>query len=489
MTNELVNSGGVAKAVVRGARWMGLMRLAVQLAQFGIGLLLARLLAPEDFGLVASVSVATGFAFIIFEGGLRSALVHIDDIGDEDFDAAFWLNVAAGMVVAALFTALGPFIADFFGDRRLAGLSSIIALTFTFSLGVAHAAQLQRRLRFRRLAVAEASGTLVGLLATVVLAAAGGGVHSLAWGPVCGQIAASIFLFLAFPWRPRFRLPWAAVRKLLRFSVPLLGANATEYAARNIDNLLIGRYAGAASLGLYNRAYNLMLLPLTQLTTAVGNAVSPVLATMREDLERASRAYIRAASAISVLAVPVLAGLAASAEGMVPLLWGDQWTEAVPLVRILCLAGLPLCFTATTTWLYQAQGRTRAMLGTNVLWTALGIALIVGGLQWGAIGVASAVLVRTWTGLPYELWMATRTLPLSFVRLLWTQVAPTLVLALGMALAVWLLPMLLPLSRDQAATVLIQAAAGAGMWVILAVTFLRSGVADVWQMLRGGARA
>ena len=470
--------------MIGGAGWMAAARLTVQIAQFGSGLLLARLLTPGEFGLFASVAVLTGFGFIVFEGGLRSALVHLRDPSQEDYSTVFWVNALGGVLLALIVWVSAPAIAEFYGQPELVTLAPLIALTFTFSLGVVHASLLQREFRFRQVALIEGGATLSGLLATLVLALAGAGVYALAIGPVFSQVVVSTAFALARPWRPRHFVSIASLRRLFGYSLPLLGANAADYASKNVDNLLIGKFVGPTALGLYSRAFNLMLLPVTQLTTAVGGAVSPALAAMRDDVARATTAYRRALGMLSALTVPTMAVLAATADGLVPFLWGDRWAAAAPLLAILSLAGIPQCLIATTAWLYQAQQRTDVMFRVSLCWTLIGCVGIVIGLRWGATGVAWAVLARAWVGLPFELRAATRRLDMRFADFLVGDVLRVVVPAAALGVAVWLLPAVLGLDRTGGGALLLQLGAAAVLFALLSLTVNRTVLKNGVSLLR-----
>ncbi len=381
-----VAASSMTKTVVGGASWSAAGRLAGQGLQFLAGLALARLLLPADFGLLASVYVVTGFTVLFFDMGLGAALIHARILRQSDMDAAFWLNALGGVVFVGLLALAGPFVADFYGDPRLSYITPLAGLSFAFSLGIVHASVMTRNMQFKRLAVVETLSAVVGNGVTVVGAFAG-------WGPwrswparrAVGVLDGDHLdrVAVAPPgFHPARRGPPTLV--LLR---GMLGFSLVNYAGRNSDNLLIGRFLGAAPLGYYNRAYNLMLLPLQQISQVVGRVMFPALANMGDDRERLQRAYRRTVTVMTAVTMPVLVGMSAVADGLVPLLWGDQWGATVPLLQILCLAGLPQCLSSTEGWLYQSQGRTKLMFLMGGISTAIGVAAIVVGLQWGALGV------------------------------------------------------------------------------------------------------
>jgi O-antigen/teichoic acid export membrane protein len=318
----------------------------------------------------------------------------------------------------------------------------------------------------------------------LVLALTGAGVYALAIGPVFSQVVVSTAFALARPWRPEHFVSRASLRRLFGYSLPLLGANAADYAAKNIDNLLIGKFVGPTALGLYSRAFNLMLLPVTQVTTAVGGAVSPALAAMRDDVARATTAYRRSLALLSAITVPTMATLAAVAYGLVPFLWGDRWAGAAPLLAILSLAGIPQCLVATTAWLNQAQQRTDVMFRVSLFWTLAGCVGIVIGLHWGATGVAWAVLTRAWLGLPFELRAATRRLEMRFGDFLVRDVLRVVVPAGVMGSVVWVLPVLADMDRTSGGALLTQLVTATALMVLLCMTVNRAVLTNGLTLLR-----
>ncbi|WP_432544279.1 MOP flippase family protein [Kineococcus sp. SYSU DK002] len=452
-------SGSMKGAVVSGAKWAGMSKLGTQGLQFLVGLVLARLLAPEDFGLLASIYVVTGFATLFFEMGLGAALVHQRSPSERDLSTVFWINVIAGLLYAGIMWAISPLIAVFFDAPQMTSLMPFVALAFTLALGVVHYSLLQRRLRFRTIAVVDLSAAFAGHVTTVAAALMGAGTFALVLGPLVSTALTSIVLFCVVRWRPRHFIDRASLRELWRFSGGMLGFNIVNYWGRNADNLLIGRFLGAGPLGLYGRGYNLMLLPVTQITGTLGRVMFPALAAVRDDHPRVRSMYLRSLGTINFVTIPVLVGLAATAEGLVPLLWGDQWTAVVPVLQVLCIAGVPQCVSTSVGWLYQSQGRTTTMFVMGVIGSVVGVATMAAGLHWGIVGVAWGVLAKSWLMAPIALHVSGRVVGLRVAATLRGAV-PTVLTAAVMGLLVWFLPRLLGWDATSVGTVVAQVVLG-----------------------------
>jgi len=371
--------------------------------QFVAGIVLARLLLPEDFGVAATLYALSGFAILFVDLGLGPALVQKARLTERDKSTAFWVNAISGVLLTVLLGLCGPLLARLFDEPELWTLTWIVALNFSLSLGVVHSAMLEREFRFGVVAGIDVSTILFGTSITVALAYSGAGVLSLVLGPLAQTIFSTVSYWIFHPWFPKHFISRASLKQLGHFSAGLMGFNIVNYWSRNADTLLLAHYAGARDLGYYNRAYNLMLLPVSQVTYTVGRVMFPALAAVREDPDRLRRGYRRAARIVSFLTAPFLIGLAAVAPMLIPLLWGPTWEPSVPLLQILCLSGVPQCLLGTTEWLFQAVGKTAAFFRVGVVGAVVTLTAFAIGLQWGVTGVATAWLVRSWLLLPYTL--------------------------------------------------------------------------------------
>lgn len=477
--------GGMSRRVASSASWSAAGRLGAQGLQFAAGLVLARLLFPEDFGLLASVYVITGLTLIFFDMGIGGAIVHQRRLDDRLLSTAFWFNALGGLVFVGLLVLAGPFVADFYGDERLRWITPLAGLSFVFALSVVHSALLQRELRFKPLAITEISTAVVANGVTIAAAAAGLGPYALVTGPPVQSLLTTVVLWRLTGWRPRSFFSPAAFRQLWAFSGGMLGFGVVNYAGRNADNLLVGRFVGAAGLGLYNRAYNLMLLPLQQVGGVLGRVMFPALSSMGDDLERVRAAYRRVLRTMSFVTIPLLVGMAATAPALVMVLWGDRWLGTVPLLQLLCLAGLPQALSSSEGWLYQSQGRTTLMFGMGLLSTGVGVVAVVVGLQFGVVGVAAGVLASSYLFLPVNLFVACRVIGLASWRV-YADNAVTVVSAVLMGAGAWAVPLVLDVPRTTPWVLPVQVAVGAVVYLGLAGLLQRDLLRDLRSLRRRG---
>lgn len=373
----------------------GLVTVTSQGFKFAAGLaatvVLARLLTPADYGLVGMVAVVTGFVGLFKDLGLSAATVQREEIGDAQVSTLFWVNVGVSLLVGLCVAAIAPGVAWFYGEPRLLPVTLAYSAGFLFGgLTVQHEALLKRQMRFAVLAAAEVAALLASIMTTVLLAWRGFGY----WALVMGHLALSFIYMVAVwgmcGWRPSLPRRGADVRSLLGFGGNLTGFAVINYFARNLDNLLIGRFWGGYQLGLYAKAYQLLLLPLDQISYPLTNVVVPALSRLNDEPERYRRAYLRILEKVALVTMPGIALMVTTADWVVLIVLGPQWAEAGRIFALLGVAALIQPVTNTTGWLFVTQGRARDMFRWAPVGACVVVAAFVLGLPWGAAGVATA---------------------------------------------------------------------------------------------------
>jgi O-antigen/teichoic acid export membrane protein len=380
---------GIGERVASGAFWSVAGQAGRQAALIAAQLLLARLLTPRDFGLVAAILVFSNFALVLAEQGFGAALIQRREVEERHRSSIFWVNVGLGAALTALFLAGAPLIARFYGEPALVplvrGLSPLFLL---HSLGVLHTTLLSRALDFKRVARAEVTGAWAGAAAAVALAAAGAGPWAVVAQSLAGAAAGAAALWSLSSWRPRFLFDGAAVRELAAFSTNHFIGNVANYWVRNVDNVLIGRVLGAAPLGVYSRAYAVMLFPLTRVTRVLARVMLPSFSLLQGEPARVKGLFLRMTRVIALVTFPMMLGVAACAPDFVAAVFGPRWGGMVPVLRVLALVGMVQSVTSVMSNLYLSQNRTGLRLKVLLPMQALEVAAIVYGLRHGILGVA-----------------------------------------------------------------------------------------------------
>ncbi|MDQ3504058.1 MAG: lipopolysaccharide biosynthesis protein, partial [Actinomycetota bacterium] len=382
---------GLAQQTKRGLAWGGSSRLYGQLLQFAASILLARLLTPRDFGLAATVYLFAGVASVLTEMGIGSSIVRKRVLRQVDLATAFWLSVFVGAALALLLAALSPLIASWYDAPELVVLMWLVALRFVLAQYVVPLGLLERSMRFATIARIDVLAFTLGAVAAVAAALAGFGYYSLAMSPLVQSVVQTVLFGWATRFVPRSFVDREAARELWAYSSSYTAANLVTYARTNADGLVVGRLLGQEQLGYYGRGLALVTLPLQQLNFVLRRVMLPTLTRLRDDPARLRAAYWSALGTIGLAVGTALAVLAACAQVLVPFIWGDQWTPAVPVIAWLALAGTFQVLHAPTSWLCQLAGRNDLLLRLTLASAALTVVALAIGIRGGIVGAAMAL--------------------------------------------------------------------------------------------------
>lgn len=431
-------SGSFRQRTVAGIGWSGFARIGTQGLQLGLGILLARLLSPEAFGLIAMIAVFTGFATLFIDMGFGAALIHKQDVTPQHYDAVFWLNVAMGAALTGFFSLVAPLVARFYREPILLPLTILLASNFLIgSLGIVHAVRLKKMLVFRRLAVIDLTAVVLSGVVGIGMALAGQGVWSLAIQSVLATTITAMLLWIKADWRPSLGVSKEAIADLWSFSANLLGFNALNYWFRHADDLLVGRFLGTAPLGIYSKAYGIMLLPLKTISHTLSQVLFPALSTIQADIPRVASIYLKMIRSVALVAFPFMLGLLAVADHFVLGLLGPQWADMIPVLRLFCLAGLVQSILTLNGSLYQSQGRTDLQFKVGGVVGVIGVVVIAVALPWGLQGVALAYTAYTLAVTYPSLRVATSTVGLTCMDVA-RNLGGVSICAVSMAAVIWL---------------------------------------------------
>lgn len=399
-------------------------------------LVLARLLTPRDFGLFGMALVVTALADQLRTMGLSQATIQSRDLGEGQLSTMFWLNALMGAALMAAVGLSAPLVARFFSEPELTWVLGVLSVQFLMSgLSIQHSALLTRQLRFRSLALRMAVPKLVGVVVGVVMAFLGHGYWSLVAASVVSASVTTLLLWTLSSWRPRLLPHWEpGTWALVRFGLHVSGSSLLTYAARNADNILVGRYLGATSLGLYTRGYSLLLAPIRQVNGPMAAVFVPLLSRLQDEPHRYRRLYLSGLNALALASCPCVLTLVVISPEFVVVLLGEQWRQAGVIFGYLGAAAFCQVLTNTTGWLYLSRGNSRAMLAWSLWTTPITVASFALGLPWGATGVAGAyALSQVLLSCP-AFWVACRNTPVSMADVVGVVWRPLCVAsAVGMA--------------------------------------------------------
>lgn len=473
--------------VTGGAAWSLIGQLVTQGTRVVLLVVLARLLDPEQFGLVGMIAVFTGSAAIFVDAGFSAALVQRTNVTSQHIASAFWVSSGSGLALAVLLVAASPLIARLYGEPILIPLVIASAPTFVFSgIAATPRALLQRAMNFRKLALVQIVSVAIGGATGIGLAAIGAGVWSLVAMTVTLSATNAVGFWRSCDHPIVARFDRTSSAELWRFGRNLMGFGVMNYWARQADDLLIGWRIGAEALGLYTRAYSLMLFPITQVSSILGAVMFPAMSRIQHELSRVRSAYLSAVSQIAALAFPAMVGMTSVAHDFVYVVFGPGWLAMVPILQILGLVGAVQSVSSTVGWLYLALDETRAMFRWGVAFSALAVASFVVGIRYGVIGVAVAYGIANLLATPVSVHVAGRKAGVTagaFAR----AVAPA-ALATAIMVGALLLVERVTMPFTQAGSLAVDLSVGAASYTVAALVVMPRTLRSTLHTVRGVAR-
>jgi PST family polysaccharide transporter len=446
--------------VARAAAWSLVQTWGRQLGSVLLFLLLARLLEPSAFGIVALTGVFIGITQVLVDQGFADAIVQREDLESEHLDAAFWVNLALSIVLAALIVCSAGVVAQVLHEPALGPVLRWLAPTIVIgALAGVQSGLLRRQLRFKSLALRSLVGISIGGCVGVSMAVAGYGVWSLVGQQLAGAASSTVALWASSQWRPGLRFSLRHVKELTWFGSSVVGTKLLNVLNRRSDDLIIGIVLGPVALGLYTVAYRVLLTLTSILTTAGSQVAFPTFARLQGEAPRLRRAYYRATSMTSILSFPSFIAMAILAPILVPVLLGDQWVASVPVMQVLAFVGIVHAIAFIDGALLVALGRPSIVTGLTAVNSVINIAAFLIAVRWGIVAVAMAYVARAYLVQPLLFLAVRRYIDIDISTYLRQFRGPALA-TLAMAVVMIASRDVLPENTPAAATLTVSTAAG-----------------------------
>jgi PST family polysaccharide transporter len=376
------------RTAARGVRWTLAAVLARQGFQVLAAVVLARILGPDSYGIISAATIFTTFAALFLDQGLSAAIVQRSSITRRAAGATATLNLVVAVGIGAVMVMLAPAIADFFKAVDLIALLLPLALAIPLKgLAITPRAMLSRELQLHYVAKADIAGAILGAAAGISAALLGAGYFALAYQVIITDIVTAVLLLVAAkgPW-PNHHL--GELRPLLAFSLSVFFNNFLAYFSRNIDNVLVGRFLGLASLSLYGMAYRIMVLPIQLLGQTVSRVMFPAFSRASQDPRAVAHQLVTATRIMAFSAVPLMAYVGCAAPSLVDSVLGEAWLPAVPIISVLAVGGARETVFYITPSLMKGLGKGALLVRYEILAALVQVGGIVVGLQFGLLGVA-----------------------------------------------------------------------------------------------------
>lgn len=380
--------------LVSNARWLALAqfgKVGIQLVSMTV---LARLLEPKYYGIMAVSQSVVVLASLFRNLGTTTALIQAQDVSEEMKQTAFWISVSMGGLLFFVLMLLAYPAAQYFREPVLTWVLMLMAVTFPVTAASAvHGTMLEREGRFQEVTFIEVSTQFLNLILSVALALGGAGIYSLAVPPVVTAFVASAYFVRQYRWKPKKGVSFAAVAGLAGFSANVTGFNLINYFSRNADTLIIGRVMGVVPLGIYSTAMKLMLFPLQSITYVSNRALFPVLSQAQSEPEVFKRLYLQTVSFVSLITFPMMAGLWVARHEFVLVAYGEKWLPMVGVVAWLAPVGLLQSVNSTTGTVFMAKGRAGLLFKVGVYSAILQVGAFLLGATKGIVEVAMLYFV------------------------------------------------------------------------------------------------
>ena len=500
MTDELSSKPGVRRrrdyfddrdvsedmggSIVRGSAYLGGASVARLVLNLASTVILARLLDPEDYGLLAMVFVVTNFLTQFRDMNLSLATVQRPTISHPQVSNIFWFNVGISAVIASTIMILSPGIAWFYDEPRLILISIALAIPIFFrGLVIQHKALLRRKLLFGALMGIDLASTVTGYIVAVVMAWHGAGYWALVGMHAGSAVADVVLSWIITAWNPGLPRRGTGVRSMVIFGANLTAYSVIRFLSRSLDNMLIGTAWGAAGLGIYSKSRDLTGQIVGYAQSPFSAVGVPSLSRLLDQPEKYQRTFRRLSEKIALISVAAAVLIGCTAHEVVTILLGAKWLEAAPILAILAGMIVIESVFGCVNWLFISQGRGGQMLRYGIYDAVVRIAAVVIGLQWGVLGVAAGLVVSgALLHLPGQIWYACREGPVR-QRDVYAMLAPVLGGGALSVAAILTVQRLVPL-ENPIGTILLST----GVFMLVEGAFLLatpSGRRTLWDLRRG----
>ncbi|HVF70734.1 MAG TPA: lipopolysaccharide biosynthesis protein [Chthoniobacterales bacterium] len=396
----------IKRSSARGGAITMVSQGAAIILQLTSTMVLARLLGPAEYGVIAMVAAVTAFAGLFRDLGLSASTIQRAQINNQQLSTLYWVNVTIGALLTGVTAASAPLVAWFYGRPELVPVTIALAFTFVLgSFGTQQSALLNRNMQFGRLAIATLSGAFLSVLVSIILAFQGQSYWSLVWGNLAGAALTSILLNVLSGWRPGAAVRGSGLRSMLAFGANITAFDLVNYFQRNLDNILIGRFAGANALGLYSRAYALLMFPVQNIRGPINAVAFPALSRLQDRPAEFRAYYLSTTRLIAFLSMPLTAFLFVTSDAIIRIGLGPEWLRASSIFSYLAIAAFIQPASGLGGSLLLARGDSRRYFQCGLFNAAVLSLSFVVGLPWGPEGVALAYAVGNYVVLyPWLRW-------------------------------------------------------------------------------------
>lgn len=466
---------------VKGVAWSAVERFTAQGIQFVFNILIARILLPEDYGVVAMLGIFLAVANTFIDSGFASALIRKPDRTEADCSTVYWFNVAVSAFCCLLLWVTAPLIASFYDIPLLTKVTRILSLTLVINaFRAVHETQLTIRMDFRRRAVITIVCTAVIGAVGLWMAHKGYGVWALVVQSIVGSVLRTVLMWLMVNWRPRLVFSKASFKEMFGFGSKLLGSSLLDTIFNNIYSLVIGKAFKPSALGYYNRAESFAAFPSSSMTSMLQQVTYPALSSIQNDEERLAGAYKRLLNMSAFVVFPAMVGLAAVADPFIRLLLTDKWAESIIYLQIICFDLMWWPIHAVNLNILLVKGRSDYFLRLEIIKKMVCIIVLVATLPFGLVVMCYGRIASSLVCLAINTYYNEDLIGYGFLKQM-KNMLPILVHSLIMGVLVWLIVKALPTLWLQ---LIVGVIAGAAYYVLGAWLFKFPELQEVLNLIK-----
>lgn len=425
-------SNSLKKDTTKGVFWSLIERFGTQGVQFLVMLVMARLLSPNDYGVVGLLVVFVSIAQAFVDGGFSQALIRKKDRTEIDNSTVFYFNIIVSVVIYLIFYLFAPYVSVFYNMPTLTPFMRVICLSIIINaFGVVQRALFNANIDFKAQAKASLIAIVISGAIGITLAFRGVGPWALVWQQLSNLLVNTLFLWVYSEWRPLLAYSWKSFNELFSFGSKLLATSLLNAIYNNIQTIVIGKLYSAKSLGLYSRAAHFADLPSQQFTSVFMRVTFPVLCKVQDDLERLTSVYRRMLRVSAYIVFPLLIGMAAVAHPMIRVFIGEQWIECAYMLQIICFAEMWYPIHAINLDILQVSGRSDLFLKIEIYKKIVSLALLAISAPFGIIAMCYSNLLSSLICLYINTYYSSKILGISLLSQL-KDLFPTISLAMVM---------------------------------------------------------
>lgn len=464
----------------KGLAWSMIERFATQGVQFLFGIILARLLSPDDYGIIAMPLVFLAIAQCIIDSGFSTALIRKPELTEDDLSTAFYFNIGIGILCYAVLFFSSPLIADFYHTPILSSLLKVTALAVLFNpLCAVQQAILTRKIDFKTQAIVSLSGAVVSGIVGLYMAYNGFGVWSLVFQQVGGYVMRTILLWVLGKWKPKRKWSWESFHYLWGFGSKMLGSGLLDTIYNNIYPIVIGKYFSAQDLGNYTRAQQFSSLPSSNLTGVLQRVTFPVLSSIQNEDERLAKDYRKILKLSAFLIFPMMLMLSAIANPLVRILLTDKWIGCVILLQIVCFQMMWYPIHAINLNLLTVKGRSDLFFRLEIFKKIIGVCIMFITIPHGIIWMVSGGIVSSMLSLIINTYYTGKLINVGYFK----QMGDLLPI-FGVSFIMWLIVhAIISLSSNLYCQLVLGISLGAIVYLIGAKIFLKDEFNDALSMV------